>query len=63
MILMCYGQEKALLQVIYYESEIETYEYELTGHFSAVGTVGAAEGIVKLSRYVEKGKRLIYLLK
>ena len=47
MILMCYGQEKALLQVIYYESEIETYEYELTGHFSAVGTVGAAEGIVK----------------
>ena len=47
MILLCFGQEKALLQVIVFESEIETHEHKLTGHFSAVGTVGAAEGVVK----------------
>ena len=47
---LCSGHEKALLDVVLYErsenGEIETYEYKLTGQFSAAGTTAAAEGTV-----------------
>ncbi len=50
MMLSCFGREKALLEVILHErsdnGEIETYQYDLTGHFSAAGTTAGAEGTV-----------------
>ena len=50
MVLLCYGREKALIEVILHErsenGEIETYEYKLTGHFSTAGITSAAEGTI-----------------
>ena len=56
-VMVAVAKERAILEIVLYEQvengEVKTYEFELSGHFTAAGALGSAEGqIVQVRGHV-----------